>query len=695
MEETELHFIVKNKMIEDTTVQFYEQLKKTLREYGYHYYVLDNPIVSDEQYDTIYRQLQEIEVNHPELITSDSPTQRVGDKPLSHFKNITHKNPLYSLDNALSDSDLKEFDKKIRENIDTDKIDYVAELKIDGLAVNLTYENGVLVQGTTRGDGRTGEDVTLNLKTINSIPLNLNFNNDIKIPKFLEVRGEVYLSKDNFDKMNEIQKANNKPLFANPRNAAAGSLRQLDPNITAKRKLDIYVYTAIIDDPEINLKTHYETMMYLKKIGFRINKNIQLCENIDTVQNFCDHWKIERKKLDHDMDGVVVKVNKFEYQRTLGFTSKSPKWAIAYKYPAEQVMTKVEGITIQVGRQGSLTPVAELTPIKLSGSTVSRASLHNYEEIKRKDIRIGDYVIVEKSAEIIPQVVNVVKEMRTGEEVEFIYPDKCPVCDTEVTLTDGETIIKCPNLKCKQQVKGQIENFVSRDAMSIDSIGESIIEQLVDKEIVQDFSDIYKLDSEILLSLDRMGEKSVNKILKNIEASKNPALEKFIYALGIKQVGQETAKDLANHYKTLDNMINSSLEDLQSMYGIGKITAKHVYDYFKDIDNLNILAKLNKYNVVPSQKLSSADDNLEIKILNGLKFVFTGTLNKLTRDEAGKLVEKLGGKVTNTVTKQTSYVVVGEDPGSKADKAEKLKVKILTENEFLEIISDKDDQEKQ
>ena len=675
-------------------LQQYEQLKKTLREYGYHYYVLDNPLVDDEQYDVVYRKLLEIETQNPDLVTSDSPSQRIGDKPLSQFKNVIHKNPLYSLDNALSDQDLKEFDQKIRENIDTDDIEYVAELKIDGLAVNLNYENGIFVLGSTRGDGKTGEDVTLNLKTINSIPLNLNFVAE-NIPKLLEVRGEVYLSKDNFNKMNEIQTQNNKALYANPRNSAAGSLRQLDPNVTSKRNLDIFAYAAIIDDNNINLKTHYDAMMYLKKIGFKINKNIKLCKNIADVQDFCNYWKDHRKDLDHDMDGVVVKVNNLEYQRVLGFTSKSPKWAIAYKYPAEQAMTKVQAITIQVGRLGALTPLAELTPVRLGGSTVSRASLHNYEELKRKDIRVGDSVIVEKAAEIIPQVVNVVKEMRTGEEVEFIFPDKCPVCNTAVVSDGDNIIIRCPNSKCKQQVKGRIENFVSRDAMKIESIGESLIEQLVDKEIVKDFSDIYQLTSETLLQIERMGEKSVNKILANIEGSKTPALEKFIYALGIKQVGQETAKDLANHFKSFDNIVNSTLEEFQSVFGIGKITAQCVYDYFKDMDNLEILSKLNRYNVVPSQKLELIDDKLESKILNGLKFVFTGTLNKLTRDEAGRLVEKLGAKVTNTVTKQTSYVVVGDNPGSKADKAEKLKVKILTEDEFLEIISDKEDREMQ
>lgn len=675
-------------------LQQYEQLKKTLREYGYHYYVLDNPLADDEQYDVVYRKLLEIETQNPDLVTSDSPSQRIGDKPLSSFKNVIHKNPLYSLDNALSDQDLKEFDQKIRENIDTDDIEYVAELKIDGLAVNLNYENGIFVLGSTRGDGKTGEDVTLNLKTINSIPLNLNFVAE-NIPKLLEVRGEVYLSKDNFNKMNEIQTQNNKALYANPRNSAAGSLRQLDPNVTSKRNLDIFAYAAIIDDNNINLKTHYDAMMYLKKIGFKINKNIKLCKNIADVQDFCNYWKDHRKDLDHDMDGVVVKVNNLEYQRVLGFTSKSPKWAIAYKYPAEQAMTKVQAITIQVGRLGALTPLAELMPVRLGGSTVSRASLHNYEELKRKDIRVGDSVIVEKAAEIIPQVVNVVKEMRTGEEVEFIFPDKCPVCNTAVVSDGDNIIIRCPNSKCKQQVKGRIENFVSRDAMKIESIGESLIEQLVDKEIVKDFSDIYQLTSETLLQIERMGEKSVNKILANIEGSKTPALEKFIYALGIKQVGQETAKDLANHFKSFDNIVNSTLEEFQSVFGIGKITAQCVYDYFKDMDNLEILAKLNRYNVVPSQKLELIDDKLESKILNGLKFVFTGTLNKLTRDEAGRLVEKLGAKVTNTVTKQTSYVVVGDNPGSKADKAEKLKVKILTEDEFLEIISDKEDREMQ
>ncbi len=667
----------------------YQSLKNVLQKYGYHYYVLDAPLTSDEEYDVIYRKFLQLEKDRPELITSDSPSQRIGDKPASQFAQISHKYPLYSLDNALIDQQLYDFDRKIKENLDIEAVEYCAELKIDGLAVSLLYENGLLIQGATRGDGKIGEDILLNLRTIGTIPLNLNFTENKEIPSGLEVRGEVYFPKKSFEKLNEEQIKLNKPAFANPRNAAAGSLRQLDPSLTAKRKLDIFIYSGIIDDDKIKFLNHFDTLQYLKSIGFKINKNIKLCKNIDEVKEFCDYWRTERVNLDHDMDGIVVKVNSYEYQNILGFTSKVPKWAIAYKFPPDQAITKIEDIIIQVGRLGTLTPVAILTPVNLSGSTVGRATLHNYEEIKRKDIRIGDSVIIEKSGEIIPKVVSVVKEMRQGDEVEFIYPTHCPVCHTEA-INDGDTLIRCPNKNCKQQIMGRIENFVGRDAMSIDDLGESIIEQLVNTELVKDYSDLYALDSESLLKLERMGQKSVNNILQNIANSKSPQLSNFIYALGIKQVGRRTAHDLAKQFTSFNNLRDASFEQLQEVYGIGIITAKSIYDYFQDLDNLNILAKLNNYNVVPSQKsqLDNVDNGIIInELLRELKFVFTGTLSSYTRDEAAKIVESMGAKNTSTVTKQTSYVVAGDNPGSKVDKANKLGVKVLNEEEFLQLIS--------
>lgn len=668
----------------------YQTLKKTLQKYIYHYYVLDDPLIGDEEYDVIYRKLLELEHEHPYLIKPDSPSQRVGAKPSAQFAQVVHKYQLYSLENALTDEELDDFDRKIRDNIDTEEIVYVSELKIDGLAVNLSYYNGEFIQGATRGDGKEGEDVTLNLRTIGSIPLNLNFLENVKIPEKLEVRGEVFLSKKNFELLNMEQERENKPTFANPRNAAAGALRQLDPSITAKRKLDIFVYSGILEDSEIKPLTHYETLQYLTKLGFKVNSNTKLCKNINEARKFCDEWREKRENLNYATDGVVIKVNSFDYQDLLGFTAKSPKWAIAYKYPPKQAMTKVDNIIIQVGRLGSLTPVAVLTPVNLDGSTVSRASLHNQEEIKRIDVRIGDQVIIEKAGEIIPKVVSVITDIRTGEEIEFIYPEFCPVCGTKV-VNENETIIRCPNKNCSKQIKERIKHFVSRDTMNIDSIGDALIEQLVDKNIIKDFADLYALEKDTLMNLERMGEKSVNKILINLESSKKPELGNFIYALGIKDVGKKTAGDLAKAFLSFDNLKNSSLEQLQNVYGIGNITAESIYEYFNNENDLNILAKLNNYQVVPSQKSHIDNENnntIGNELLKGLKFVFTGTLKSFNRNEAAKEVESRGGEVTNSVTKQTGYVVVGENPGSKVEKAKKLNIKVLDEENFIKLISD-------
>jgi DNA ligase (NAD+) len=667
----------------------YEALKKTLQKYIYHYYVLDDPLISDEEYDVIYRKLLELEHEYPDLITPDSPSRRVGAKPATQFAQVVHKYPLYSLDNALSEEELTDFDKKIRKVTDTEEVEYVTELKIDGLAVSLSYHNGEFVQGATRGDGRVGEDVTLNLRTIGSVPLNLNFLGDVKVPEKLEVRGEVFFSKENFEKLNKEQEKENKPLFANPRNAAAGALRQLDPSITAKRKLDVFIYTGVFEDRQIKLLTHFDTLQYLKKLGFKINSNTKLCKNIKEAQEFCDQWREKREKLSHAMDGVVIKVNSFDIQEMLGFTAKSPKWAIAYKYPPKQAMTKVEDIIIQVGRLGTLTPVAVLTPVNLDGSTVGKATLHNQDEIKRLGVMIGDQVIIEKAGEIIPKVVSVITDIRTGDEIEFIYPENCPVCGSKV-VKENDTIIRCPNKSCNKQIKERIKHFVSRDAMNIDSIGDALIEQLVDNKIIKDYADLYTLDKDVLLNLERMGDKSVTKILLNIESSKNPGLGNFIYALGIKEVGKKTAADLAKAFLSFDNLKNSTLEQLQNVYGIGNVTAESIYDFFQDIGNLNILDKLNNYQVVPSQKshIDKENNNTIVNgLLKGVKFVFTGTLNNFSRNEAAKMVEKLGGEITNSVTKQTGYVVVGENPGSKAEKAGQLNIKVLDEEEFIKLIS--------
>ncbi|MFN8673586.1 MAG: NAD-dependent DNA ligase LigA [Candidatus Sericytochromatia bacterium] len=663
----------------------YSQLKKILQKHSYNYYVLSKTEISDNDYDVLYNKLLEYEKNYPELITSDSPSQRVGDKTQEGFKKIIHEEKMYSLDNAMSEGDLFDFDKRIRELVDVKEIEYVCELKIDGLAISLIYENGIFIRGATRGDGETGEDVTANLKTIKSIPLNLNNIAKVKVPEKLEVRGEIYLAKDNFEKINnELEKLGQKK-FANPRNLASGSLKQLDTSLTAKRNLDSFIYTGIIKDETIDLKSHYEMLNYLKDLGFKVNENFDKNPNIDKVKEYCDFWKEKRKDLPYETDGIVIKTNSFEIQRLMGFKTKSPKWAIAYKYPAQQAVTKLEDIIVQVGRLGTLTPVAVLTPVNVSGSMVSRATLHNAEEIKRKDIKIGDTVIVHKAGEIIPEIVSVLTDFRTGNEKEFFYPENCPSCNEKVVI-ESDVLTRCINKNCKEQIKHRLLHFVSRDAMNIESIGDILAEKLVETKLVLSLADIYNLKAEDLEKLERMGKKTTDKIINNIENSKNPELNKFIYSLGIDNVGKTLSKILASTFKDFEKLKNSTLEELEMIEDVGKITAKSIFDYFRNETTINLLEALKNNNVVSSHKKED-DNDIVNKTLEGLKFVFTGTLKHFSRDEASLLVEKKGAKVSSSVTKKTSYLVAGEEAGSKLDKAKELKVKILSEEEFFDLVN--------
>lgn len=655
----------------------YNYLKSLLHKYSYHYYTLDNPIISDAEYDLLYKELSEIEKENPDIISEDSPTQRIGYKTLSKFNKITHKYPLYSLDNAMSKDELKDFCDKLEESLDVKNLEYCVELKIDGLAVNLVYENAYFIKGATRGDGKEGEDILSNLKTINSIPINLNSISEIAKPEYMEVRGEVFLSKKNFE---EINKENNN-LFANPRNAAAGSLRQLDPSITAKRKLDIFIYSAIIENS--NIKTQFETLNYLKELGFKLNKNIKVCSSFDEIIEYCDYWEKNRDNLEYDIDGVVVKVNSLDYQNVLGFTSKSPRWAIAYKFPTQKSITTIKEILLQVGRLGTITPVAVLEPVNISGSLVSRATLHNYSEIKRKNIKIGDKVLIHKAGEIIPEVVSVLEDLRDGNETEFIYPDKCPICNTDL-VSESEIITICPNENCKEQVKLRIRHFV--EGLGIDNIGYSLIEQLVNNNFVSDIADIFYIEKEDLLKLERVGEKLANKVIENISKSKSPELSNFIYSLGIKHIGKETSNILAETFLNLDNLMNASLEDLKTINGLGEISSESIFNYFRNNNTTDILKKLNNKNVIPLQKNTQNNININ-KDLENLKFVFTGTLSNMTRDEAGKMVLEKGGRVVTTLSKNTDYLVLGSDPGSKVDKARKFNVKIINEDEFINLVN--------
>lgn len=656
-----------------------KRIEKLIEEINYHnyrYYVLDSPEITDAEYDRMFRELLELERKYPEFVLPHSPTQRVGAPPLKEFGTVTHLVPMLSLDNAFNEEELLAFDKRIKKFLGVENIEYVCELKIDGLAVSLTYENGVFTKGATRGDGERGEDVTLNLKTIKSIPLRMLVKNP---PSLIEVRGEVYMNKSDFEKLNEERKKENLPLFANPRNAAAGSVRQLDSKITASRKLDIFIYGVGYFE-KFEFKTHYEVLDFLEKAGFKVNKNRKLCKNIEEVIEFCNRFQQEREKLPYEIDGVVVKVSSLVFQRELGEVSRSPRWAIAYKFPAEEAITKIKDIIVQVGRTGALTPVAIMEPVWVSGSTVSRATLHNEDEINKKDVRIGDTVVIRKAGEVIPEVVRVIKEKRTGAEKKFVMPKKCPVCGGNVIKPEDEAVARCNNINCPAQIKERIKFFASRGAMNIEGLGDAIIEQLVDKGIIKDISDIYYLKIEDLLKLERMGEKLANNILSSIEKSKNTTLTRLIYSLGIRHVGEHIAEILAEHYKNIENLSKADFEELKEIPEIGPKIAESIISFFKDSKNLQLIKRLEEAGV------KYAVERKEDLPLAGIQFVFTGGLKHYTRTEAENLVKRLGGKVSSSVSKNTNYVVVGEEPGSKYEKAKKLNIKILNEEEFENLI---------
>ncbi|MBQ2983327.1 MAG: NAD-dependent DNA ligase LigA [Candidatus Gastranaerophilales bacterium] len=663
-------------------------LRKTIELNAYKYYVEDNPILEDWEYDKLFRELKELEEKHPELITPDSPTQRVGgisDK----FNQVQHKVRLYSLDNSNNSEELKAWYNRVLKDVGEQEnqqlglfssnladVELVSELKIDGLAVSLTYEKGIFVQGLTRGDGVIGEDITNNLKTIKAIPLKL-FE-----PVDIEVRGEIYMPISSFDKLNKIQLENEKKPFANPRNAAAGTVRQLDPKITASRDLSIFVYVAVFDNkkPEFaKILTHSDAMDFCKKLGFRVNK-YQKCKNIDEVIKYCADMSEYRKTLDYATDGVVIKVNSLPKQNELGFTSRAPKWATAFKFPPEEVWSQLQDVEFSVGRTGIVTPVAIINPVNLSGSVVSRASMYNFDEIHRLNISLYDEVLVKKAAEIIPKVV---KARRTEKSQDLILPDVCPSCKTKLVEVEGEVAIYCPNKKtCPAQIKGRIEYFVSKQAMDIDGFGESIIDQLVEKGYVYRVSDLYKLSIEQFLTLDLIKDKSANNLFNAIEKSKDVLLSKFINALGIRLVGKESSDILAQNYQTIDELIKAKYDDLSQIDGIGDKMAKSIVDFFADEENLLTVKELIELGVKIKNKYSGV---LDLR-LKGQSFVITGTLDTLSRDEAQNKLKELGAKTPSSVSKNTTFVVVGSNPGSKATKAQELGIKILSEEDLIKII---------
>lgn len=661
------------------------KLRDEIEFHNYRYYVLDDPVISDAEYDALMRELVELEAEHPELVTPDSPTQRVGAAPAEAFAPVVHRSPMMSLANVYSVEELRAFDTRVRKALDGEPVEYVAELKIDGLAVSLTYEDGKFVRGATRGDGTTGEDVTHNLKTIRSIPMRLRLDRPVSI----DVRGEVYMIRREFHKLNEERRAAGEPLFANPRNAAAGSLRQLDPKVTAARPLDIFVYGIgyVSGAGGAAPETHLEALGLLKEAGFRTNPNTRLCRTIDEVVDYCAHWGERRDSLDYEIDGVVVKVNSLAQQERLGATARSPRWAVAYKFPARQATTKVRDIIVQVGRTGTLTPVAVLDPVELAGSTVSRATLHNEDIIRAKDIRIGDTIIVEKGGDVIPEVVKVVTERRTGAEREFRMPTKCPECGADVVRLEGEAASRCVGgMACPAQVREGILHFASRDAMDIEGMGPSLVAQLLDTGLVKTVADIYDLKLDDIARLERMGKKSAENLLGAIERSKSHPLHRLVFALGIRHVGERSARDLAEHFGTMDRLAAATYDELTDVPDVGPKVAESVLAFFREPRNREILRRLADagVNMKETEKVAPSAESP----LAGKTVVLTGTLERFTRKEAEEAVLARGGKVSSSVSRKTDYVVVGKDPGSKYDKARELGVTILDEHEFARLLGE-------
>ncbi|MCX5991007.1 MAG: NAD-dependent DNA ligase LigA [Chloroflexi bacterium] len=662
----------------DDIKQKVEKLRALINYHNHRYYVLDSPEISDAEYDGLMHQLVQIEAEHPELVTSDSPTQRIGAAPVEAFGVVEHRLPLLSLGNVFSHEELLAWHKRILNLTESQDLEFVCEIKMDGLAIALTYVDGRLVTGATRGDGYRGEDVTQNLRTIKSIPLSVPRD----APPRFEVRGEVYFPKAGFKKLNEERAREGLPLFANPRNAGAGSVRQLDPRITAQRPLDIYVYALGYAEGKSVPDTHWERMEYLKHLGFKVNAHNRLCRSIEQVEAYHREWEEKRESLPYDADGIVAKVNSIEMQERLGFAAHEPRWAIAYKFRATQATTVLEDIGINVGRTGSLNPYAILKPISVGGVTISRAALHNEDDIRRKDVRIGDTVIIQRAGEVIPEIVGPVVSKRTGNEKMFSMPSRCPACGAEVIKIEDEAMHRCTNAACPAQALERLKHFVSRGAMDIEGVGEKLCTALFQSGLVKDVADIYSLAQEQLLGLERMGEKSASNIIDSIEKSKSRSLAQVLFALGIPQVGAETATLLASRFPSLDELGKATEEELRSIPSIGPKIAGSIVAFFRQEDNRRIIEKLRKAGVEPK---GEAPAKLSGMPLVGKEFVLTGRLDSLTREEAEARIKALGGTTGSSVTKKTTYVVAGADPGSKLDKARNLGITVLSEEEFLKM----------
>jgi DNA ligase (NAD+) len=656
------------------------ELRTIIEYHNKRYYQQDAPEISDAEYDNLMRELQALEERYPEVYSAESPTQRVGTAPLAKFASFSHPSPMFSLANAFSDEEIIEFDKRIKKLAETDYISYVAEPKLDGLAVNLTYENGIFKNGATRGDGTRGENVTQNLKTISSLPLKMKSTPYHPIPSFIEIRGEVYIEKEPFEKLNFRRMEEGEEPFANPRNAAAGSLRQLDSRITARRPLNVFLY-SIGDIYDFEFSTHWEVLQALACWGFPVNKLTEKADNINACIHYFERIRALRQKLPYEIDGVVLKANSLSLQKTLGNVSRNPRWALACKFPAAQAVTMVKEIIVGVGRMGTLTPVAIMEPVNVGGVMVSRATMHNEDEVLKKDVRVGDTVVIQRAGDVIPEVVQVVLEKRTGNEKKFKMPEKCPECGSEVVRYEGEVAHRCVNISCPAQLKEHIRHFASRGAMDIEGLGEKASAQLFDAKLITDPADLYFLTKEQLLALDRRADKSAQNLIDAIAKSKNPALDKFIYALGIRHVGERTAKLLADHFVTIENLMAAKQEDLTAINEIGPEIAASIGEFFNEHKNSEVMKKFSKAGVIPQKK--EAQTNAPLR---GKSFVFTGTMDLMGRGEAKAIVENLGGTIHSSVTRKTTYVVAGSDPGSKIDKAKSSGINIISEEEFLKLI---------
>lgn len=653
-----------------------EELINLINYHNEKYYNQDSPEIEDFEYDNLMKELIKLEEENPELKRNDSPSNRVGGKPLDKFEQVVHKIPMLSLSNAYSWEDLKDFDSRVREAVGSD-VEYVVEFKIDGLSVGLNYNNGIFESGATRGNGIVGENITKNLMTIKNIPLNIDEKGE------LTVRGEVYISKKDFEEINKIQEEQDQPLYANPRNLAAGSLRQLDSKLTAKRPLDIFIFN-LEDINSKQFKTHSESLEYLKQLGFHVSPEFKVFKTMDEIIEHIKYWTEHREDLGFGIDGMVIKVNNLAQREQMGYTAKSPRWAIAYKFPAERKETKLLDIVVEVGRTGTITPTAVLEPIRLAGTTVSRATLHNEDYINEKDIKINDTVLVQKAGDIIPQVVEVIKEKRTGEEIEFKMPEECPVCGEPTVRLEGEAAVKCINISCPAQIRRGIIHFASREAMDIDGLGESIITLLLKQGLIKDISDLYYLKKEQISVLERMGDKSATNLINAINKSKENDLWRFINGLGIKLIGTKAAKILASEFKDLDKLMNATEQELINLEEFGQTMADSVVEFFKEEKNISVIEKLKEAGV--NTKLIESDDADIPKIFEKMKIVLTGTLPTLKRNDAKEMIEKRGGKATSSVSKSTSFVLAGEEAGSKLTKANDLGIKVIDEEKFLQLI---------